>query len=367
MGVPLVDLRAQYTRIQGEIDEAVLRVVASGRFVGGPEVQAFEQEFARYLGASHAVGVSSGTSALHLALLAAGIGPGDEVLLPSLTFIATSEVVRRCGARVRFVEIDPSTCCMDPAALAGELGPNVKAVVPVHLYGHPADMKPILELAAAKGLRVIEDAAQAHGARYRGERCGALAPLSAFSFYPGKNLGAYGDGGAVLARDPDEAERMRRLSDHGRTDKYLHGEEGFNYRLDAIQAAVLRVKLRHLDTWNAERRQVAAWYDERLRVVPGVDLPFAAPYAEPVFHLYVVRVPERDTVLLRLKEEGIDAGIHYPVPLHLQPAYGHLGYARGDFPATERVADQILSLPIFPEMTEGQVETVVSALRRALP
>jgi dTDP-4-amino-4,6-dideoxygalactose transaminase len=366
MGIPLVDLKTQYARIKPEIDAAIREVVESAWFVGGPQVDAFEKEFAAYCQADHGVGVSSGPSALHLALIAAGVGPGDEVCLPTHTFIATSEVVRRCGAAIRLTEVDPETCTMDRASLERAWTPKVKAVVPVHLYGHPADMDPILEFASSRGARVIEDAAQAHGALYRGRRAGGLAPLAAFSFYPGKNLGAYGDGGFLTCASAEEADRMRRLSNHGRLDKYQHGEEGYNYRLDALQAAVLRVKLRHLDEWNEARRRAAHWYDERLAGHSSVRPIRPAPWAVPVYHLYVVRVPERDRLLAALKEEGIDAGIHYPVPLHLQPAYRHLGHTQGDFPVSEQICREILSLPIYPEINEEQVDRVAGALLRSL-
>lgn len=366
MEIPLCDLKAQYASIRDEIDAAIREVVASTRFVGGPEVAAFEEEFARFCQARRAVGVSSGTSALHLAMLAAGLGEGDEVLLPSHTFIATAEPVRALGARARFVDIDPATMNLDPSRLAEAWTPRVRLVVPVHLYGHPADIDPILALAAEREVAVIEDAAQAHGARYRGRVCGSLAPLATFSFYPGKNLGAYGDAGAVTTSDPEIAERIHRLANHGRQDKYLHQEEGFNHRLDAIQAAILRVKLRHLAAWTEGRRRVARAYTERLAGLEAVRTPQVASWAEPVWHLYVVRVPRRDAVLESLRAAGIDAGIHYPIPLHLQPAYRYLGYEEGDFPVTEEVCREILSLPIFPEMTESQVDRVVEELRKAL-
>ncbi len=366
MRIPLVDLKAQYARIRTEIDEAVGRVIESAGFVGGPEVDAFEREFASFCETPQAVGLSSGTSALHLALIAAGVRAGDEVLLPSHTFIATAEVVRRCGARVRFAEVEDATLTMDPARLADYAGPDVRFLIPVHLYGQPADMDPILSFARARGIAVIEDAAQAHGARYHGRRCGSLAPLAAFSFYPGKNLGAYGDGGALTCFSPEVADRMRRLSNHGRGDKHLHVEEGFNYRLDAMQAAVLRVKLRKLEEWNAERCRAAAAYDARLADLAAVRTPVVAPWAEHVFHLYVVRVPERDRVIAGLKDDGIDAGIHYPVPLHLQPAYRHLGHGKGDFPVTEKACDEILSLPLYPELDEERIDRVCASLRRVL-
>ncbi len=366
MQIPLVDLKAQYAKIGSEIDAAISEVIHATAFIGGPVVKRFEQNFARFCSAQHAVGCSSGTSALHLALLAAGIGEGDEVVTVSHTFIATAEIVRPMGARVRFVDIDPDTFCMDPAQLEAALTPKVKAIIPVHIYGHPADMGPILEIARARGIRVIEDAAQAHGAKYHGKAVGSLAGLATFSFYPGKNLGAYGDAGMVTAESAEEAERMRSLSNHGRAEKYLHNEEGYNYRLDGIQAAILDVKLRYLERWNEERRRAAKQYDERLKNVSGVTIPKVASYAEPVYHLYVIRVAGRDRVLNALREQGIDAGIHYPVPLHMQPAYKYLGIREGSLPETERAGREVLSLPIYPEITEAQIDQVVTALKAAL-
>ena len=282
------------------------------------------------LWARHALGVSSGTSALHLALIGAGVEPGQEVVVPAHTFTATAEVVRRLGARVRFCEINRETFTCDASHVEASLTPSVKAVIPVALYGHPADCDPIIELARSRGIQVIEDAAQAHGARYRGRRCGVLAPFGTFSFYPGKNLGAFGDGGMVICEDGEICARLRSLADHGRLDKYSDAEEGFNYRLDSLQAAVLRVRpAPFLDKWNEQRRRAASLYEERLASIPGVKTPHAAPWAEHVFHVYVIRIPGRDAVLARLREEGIEAGIHYPLPLHLQPAYRSLGYARG--------------------------------------
>lgn len=366
MRISLVDLKAQYRRIQTEIDAAVREVIETTAFVGGPEVQAFEKEFAEYCRADHALGVSSGTSALHLALIGAGIGEGDVVVMPSHTFIATAEVVRRVGAQVRFVDIDQTTFTIDTDRVEEALVGVSGAVIPVHLYGHPADMDPIMARAAARGIAVIEDAAQAHGAMYRGRPCGSLSRWAAFSFYPGKNLGAYGDAGIVTSSDGDGIAKLRSLANHGRGGKHLHTEEGFNSRLDAIQAAVLRVKLRHLNQWNSERRRAAAWYTERLAGLADVRTPETAPWAEHVFHLYVVRVPDRDRVFERMLEDGIGVGLHYPVPLHLQPAYAHLGHSKGDFPVTEEVCSGILSLPIYPEITEDQVDQVVESLRRSL-
>lgn len=364
--IPFVDLKAQYASIKAEIDAAMAEVIRNTAFIGGPAVQRFERSFAEYCGAAHCVGASNGTSALHLALEAAGVQPGDEVLTVSHTFIATSETVRQLGAKVRFVEIDEQTYTMDPAALERALTPKVKAVIPVDLYGHPADWDALAAVTASKGIALIEDAAQAHGSRYRGRRAGSLAPIATFSFYPGKNLGAYGDAGAVTCASADQASKMQALANHGRAEKYTHNIEGYNYRLDGLQAAVLQTKLAHLDSWNAARRQAAKWYDARLAKLPGVVAPSVASWAEPVFHLYVVRVKERDRVLKGLKELGVEAGVHYPLPLHLQPAYAHLGYRRGEFPITERVADECLSLPMFAEITEEQVDRVVDALAKTL-
>jgi dTDP-4-amino-4,6-dideoxygalactose transaminase len=364
--IPLCDLHAQYRAIAPEIDAAIAEVVRSTRFIGGPILDQFEKEFALACDASHAVGVGSGTAALHLAMIAAGVGPGDEVVTVSHTFIATAEPVISLGARVRFVDIDERTYNMDPSQLEAALTERTKAIIPVHIYGQPADLDPILSIARSRGITVIEDAAQAHLARYRGRTVGSIAPFATFSFYPGKNLGAYGDAGAITASDASSAERMRALANHGRAEKYLHREEGFNYRLDSIQAAVLQVKLRHLRDWTEGRRRIARMYGERLSRLERVRTPFVPEWAEPVWHLYVVRVPQRDRVLSRLREDGIDAGVHYPVPLHLQPAYEYLGGKKGDLPVTERIADEILSLPIFPEMTAEQVDRVVESLERAL-
>ncbi|MCA9754204.1 MAG: DegT/DnrJ/EryC1/StrS family aminotransferase [Candidatus Eisenbacteria bacterium] len=367
MDIPLCDLKAQYASIASEIDPVVREVIASTRYIGGPEVSAFEEEFARYCGAAHCVGVASGTAALHLAFIGAGVGPGDEVVTVSHTFIATAEPIVTLGAKVKFVDIDEKTYNMDVNQLEAAITEKTKLLLPVHIYGQPADMDPVLEIAAAKGIQVIEDSAQSHGARYKGERtCGGIAPMGTFSFYPGKNLGAYGDAGAITCADAEVAERMRSLSNHGRADKYLHDEEGFNFRLDALQAAILRIKLRHLPDWTEGRRRVAKMYDERLAANDKVVTPYVAPFAEPVYHLYVVRVPNRDHVLAGLRDKGIDAGIHYPVPLHLQPAYRYLGYEEGALPVTEKIAKEIVSLPIFPEMTESQVDRVVETLESLL-
>lgn len=365
--IPLVDLKAQYATIKEEIDAAISGVITRTAFVGGPDLKAFEEEFASFCETGYAVGASSGTTALHLALLGAGVGEGDEVITVSHTFIATSEMIVRCGARVVFCEIDPATANMSPEDLRGRITKKTKAILPVHLYGCPAEMDEILAIAAEHGIAVIEDAAQAHGARYHGKRAGGISDLACFSFYPGKNLGAYGDGGIVTCRDKEMHDRLQSLANHGRFDKYVHHVEGYNYRLDGMQAAILRVKLRHIDDWNASRRRAAAWYDERLKDLPGVEIYRYPGHVEPVYHLYVIRVDgDRDAILKGLHERAIGAGIHYPVPLHLQPAYEYLEIEKGSLPHTERTAASIISLPIYPEIEEEQVDRVVGALREAM-
>jgi len=366
MNIPLVDLKAQYRNIKDEIDAAILNIVSEATFIGGKPVSDFEQAFARYCEANHAVGVASGTAALHLALCAVDLGPGDEVITVSHTFIATTEVARLSGATVKLVDIDSKTYCMDPEALEAAIGTNTKLIIPVHLYGHPADMDRILDIASRHGIPVVEDAAQAHGARYKGRRVGSIAKIATFSFYPGKNLGAYGDAGAVTCAEEETARRIAMLANHGRWEKYKHLVEGFNYRLDALQAAVLSVKLKYLDEWNERRRAIAALYDRLLAEVDEVVTPKVADYAEPVYHLYVVQVPQRDEVVAHLRENGVQVGIHYPIPLHLQPAYEHLGMKPGTLPVTEAVADRCISLPIFAEMTQEQVSFVVEKVKEAL-
>ena len=359
--IPLVDLKAQYRSIKTEIDEAVLGVLDSAQFVLGEEVEALEREFARFCNAGDAVAVNSGTSALHLALLAAGIGPGDEVITVPFTFIATVAAIEHTGARPVLVDIDPRTYTMNPALIERAITARSKAIVPVHLYGQPADMDPILELARACGLRVIEDAAQAHGAEYEGRRCGSLGDLAAFSFYPGKNLGAYGEGGAVVTSNPDYAHRIRVLRDWGQERRYEHALKGFNYRMDGIQGAILRVKLRHLDDWTEGRRRHAAEYGRRLSG-GDIGIPYARAASRHVYHVYAVRVRRRDACCEHLRASGIQTGVHYPIPAHLQPAYADLGYRRGDFPIAEAVAADVLSLPMFPELRQQQVAAIAEAL-----
>jgi dTDP-4-amino-4,6-dideoxygalactose transaminase/acetyltransferase-like isoleucine patch superfamily enzyme len=359
--VPLVDLRRQYRSIKEEIDAALLEVVASGTYILGEEVRRFEEEFASYCGTEHCVGVSSGTAAIGLALEAVGVGEGDEVIVPANTFIASALPVLRLGAKPVLVDCDEATATLDPGLVANAIGPDTKAIVAVHLYGQPTDVDPLLELCAKHGLALVEDACQAHGARYKGRRVGGLGHMAVFSFYPSKNLGAYGDGGAITTDDQEVAERIRVRRDLGRSNAHTHAVEGWNDRLDAIQAAVLRVKLRHLDRWNDLRRLHAATYDSALAGT-RVRTPDVAAWAEHVWHLYVVRVAERDEVRSLLAAEGIETGLHYPLPLHLQPALAHLGYERGDFPVTEAWAGELLSLPMFPELEPSEIERVAEAV-----
>lgn len=361
--IPLVDLKAQYATLRPEIDRALQGVLDSTAFIMGPEVRRFEEAFAAWCGAPLCVGVSSGTAALELALRALDVGPGDGVITVAHTFIATAEAISAVGATPIFVDIDPVTYCMDPTALERALTPAVRAVIPVHIYGHPADMAAINAIAAAHGLAVVEDAAQAHGATLHGARAGTLGQIGCFSFYPGKNLGAYGDAGAVTTADPVLAEKVRLLRNHGRRAKYVHEQVGFGERLDTLQAAVLLAKLPHLEGWTAARRRLAARYDALLAGLEIV-LPRTAPGVEPSWHLYVIRTARRDALLRFLKANGVEAGVHYPLPLHLQPAYAAPGHARGDLPVTEAVADSCLSLPLYPEMTDAQQERVAALVRR---
>jgi dTDP-4-amino-4,6-dideoxygalactose transaminase len=360
--IPFVDLAAQYESIAGEIEQAMSGVLKRTDFILGGDVEQFEREFAEYSETSFAVGIDSGTSAIEMALRAYGIGPGDEVITVANSFIATALAISYTGARPVLMDVDARTYNMDPALLERAITPWTRAVVPVHLYGQPADMDPILAIAEERGLVVVEDACQAHGARYRGKRAGSLGHAAAFSFYPGKNLGAYGDGGLVTTNDEEVADSLRMLRNYGQRQKYHHLLQGFNRRLDTLQAAVLRVKLPHLDGWNEARRRHAARYNELLEGA-GVGPPFDADYAESVYHLYVIRVEDRDGLLAHLKERGVSAGIHYPVPIHLQPAYQELGYPSGSFPVSEQSAHEILSLPMYAELTDSQVEHVARSVR----
>ncbi len=361
--IPLVDLQAQYRTIKPEIDAAIQQVIDTTDFILGHAVGEFEAAFAGYCQAAFAIGLNSGTDALCLALRAVGVAPGDEVITTPHTFIATAEAITMCGAVPVFVDIDPVTYNIDPALVEDAVTSKTKALLPVHLYGQPADMDPLLEIARRHNLRVIEDAAQAHGAAYKGRRVGTLGDAACFSFYPGKNLGAYGDAGAVTTNDPQIAQEIRLLRNHGRAAKYEHDRVGFNNRMDGIQGAVLNVKLKHLDTWNEKRTKIAAMYTELLG--DGVETPTVPDWADPSWHLYVIRVEQRDRLFERLREMGIGVGIHYPIPLHLQPAYTDLGYKEGDFPHAEAAAKSILSLPMYPELSVSQIETVVEAVKQS--
>ncbi|HOD66085.1 MAG TPA: DegT/DnrJ/EryC1/StrS family aminotransferase [candidate division Zixibacteria bacterium] len=362
MKVPYLDLQAQYQSIKDDIAAAVQRVLDSSTYVLGPSVREFEEAFARYCGTAHCAGVNSGTSALVLALRALEIGPGDEVVTAANTFVATVAAIAHTGAHPVLVDIDPRTRTIDPRLLPMALSRRTRAVIPVHLYGRPADMEAIMRLAEKYEVSVVEDAAQAHGARYRGRRIGSFGRLAAFSFYPGKNLGAYGEAGAVTTDDPELDRRLRMLRDHGSERKYYHDLVGYNARMEGIQGAVLGVKLRRLDQWNEARRRVAARYDELLRDLP-VTTPPVDPEVEPVYHLYVIETERRDALQAFLAERGVPTLIHYPVPVHLQRGYDFLGRRKGDFPVAERQAEQILSLPIFPEMTEAQVDYVAAQIQ----
>ncbi len=366
MTVPFLDLQAHHLPLQKELEEAIAEVIAEAAFAGGPYVAAFEKEFAPFCGVREAVGVGNGTEALLLALHASGVGHGDEVITVPATFIATAEAIWHAGARPVFVDIDNATQTLDPALLEAAITPRTKAVVPVHLFGQPADMDPILEVARRHGLTVIEDACQAHGAEYHGRRAGSLADAGCFSFYPGKNLGAFGDAGALVTDDAALAEKVRMLREHGQTRKYHHAMMGWNCRMDGIQAAVLRVKLRHLERANARRRENAALYNSLLAGVEEIALPVEADYARHVYHVYAIRAARRDELFHTLTQSGIGCGIHYPVPLHLQPACRYLGYQEGDFPVSEQAALEVISLPMYPELTPEQIHTVAEKVKDAV-
>lgn len=362
--IPFLDLKAQYRQIKPKIDDAVARAIESAQFVLGPEVTAFEQRFASYCNVGHCHAVNSGTSALHLALLAAGVGPGDEVITVSMTFVATTAAVLYTGAKPVFVDVDPVTWTMDPALIEAAITPRTRAILPVHLHGLIADMDPIMAIARRHGLVVIEDAAQAHGAEYKGRRAGSIGDLGCFSFYPGKNLGAYGEGGAVVTDRPEFARKVSLLRDWGQEAKYNHVVAGYNYRMDGIQGAVLKVKMDYIESWTEARRSVAAQYDRLLAKLP-IARPLPPAYSRHVYHVYAIRLQARDEVAKALQDGGIGVGIHYPVPVHLQKAYGNLGYGTGDFPVTERLADQFLSLPIYPELTAEKIAEVAARLEKA--
>jgi dTDP-4-amino-4,6-dideoxygalactose transaminase len=363
--IPFLDLGAQHQGLRSELRDAMLQVLDSGQFVLGEAVERFEARFADYCAARHAVAVSSGTAALHLALLAADVRAGDEVITTPMTFVATAAAILYVGARPVFVDIDPQSWTIDVSRIPAALSTRTKAIVPVHLHGLMADMVPLLEIAREHGLAVIEDAAQAHGAEYLGQRAGSLSDAGCFSFYPGKNLGACGEGGAIVTNDPELATTARMLRDWGQTAKYHHQLRGFNYRMDGLQGAVLDVKLPYLEAWTEARRRNAAIYDRLLQAL-GLQRPADIEGRRHVYHVYAVLVRERDAVRARLNEAGIATGVHYPTPVHLQPAYADLGYRAGDFPIAERVAAQTLSLPMFPELSERQIGQVVECLRQAI-
>ena len=362
--IPFLDLKSPYIELKHEIDEAIARVVSSGWFIGGSEVDQLEADYASYCGAAQAIGVANGLDALHLALRAMDVGPGDEVIVPSNTYIATWLAVSQCAATPVPVEPDARTCNIDPALIEAAITPRTKVILAVHLYGQPADMDPILAIARRHGLRVLEDGAQAHGARYKGQRLGAHGDAVAWSFYPGKNLGAMGDGGAVTTNDAQLADRIRVLRNYGSRVKYVNEVQGYNSRLDPLQAAILRVKLAHLDGWNARRSAIAARYQHGLAGC-GLTLPHVPDWAEPVWHLYVVQHPQRDALHKALADLGVGTLIHYPIPPHLQQAYAQAGWAKGKFPLAERMADHVLSLPIGPHLTAEQAAKVVEAARKA--
>jgi dTDP-4-amino-4,6-dideoxygalactose transaminase len=363
--IPFVDLKAQYISIKDEINTAVAGVLESTQFILGNEVTAFEEEFARYCGADYGIAVNTGTSALHLALMANGIGPGDEVITVPFTFVATVAAIGYTGATPVFVDIDPISYTLDVTQIEKAITERTKAILPVHLYGQPADMDPILEIARRYGLTVIEDAAQAHRAEYKGRRVGGIGDLGCFSFYPGKNLGAYGEGGMVVTNNPEHARTIQMLRDWGQEQRYQHVLKGYNYRMDGLQGAILRVKLRHLDAWTDARRAHAERYDALL-ANSGVKTPTVMPYSHHVYHIYAVQTQQRELLQQKLNEQGIQTGIHYPIPVHLQAAYSDLGYKLGDFPHSEQAAGRVLSLPMHAELTSAQIHTVAESLQSVL-
>jgi len=358
MKVPFLDLKAHHAPLIEQFDRAIREVIESNAFAGGPFVEKFEEEFAAFCGSSSAIGVGNGTDALWLTLLALGIGEGDEVITVPNTFIATAEAITYCKARPVFVDVDQDTFTMNPAELEKSLTARTKAIIPVHLFGQPADMDPILEFARAHGLFVVEDAAQAHGAEYKGRKAGTIGDAGCFSFYPGKNLGAFGEAGAVVTNDPELRKQIQMLRDHGQSQKYYHALMGWNCRMDGIQAAVLSIKLRHLREANSQRRKHALAYNQALAGIDGVLTPVEAKYARHVYHVYAVRVQDREAVRQGLQEKGVGSAVHYPVPIHLQDACRNLGYTKGAFPVSESLADEFVSLPMFPELTEEQIEYV---------
>jgi len=363
--IPFVDLKTQYAGIKIEVNAAIQGVLDSCQFTLGSEVVEFEKEFAAYCGSPFGMGVNTGTSALHLALLAADIGPGDEVITVPFTFVASVAAIYYTGATPVFVDIDPRTFTMDPARLEAAITPRTRAILPVHLYGQMADMDPIIAVARKHGLVIVEDACQAHGAEYRGRRAGSMGDMGCFSFYPGKNLGAYGEGGMVVTGNAEYARKIRMLRDWGAEQKYQHVLKGYNYRLEGIQGAVLRVKLRYLEAWTEARRAAGRRYD-RLFAGSPVPTPEAMAHNRHVYHIYAIRTSRRQDVQASLLADGVQTGIHYPIPVHLLPAYADLGYKAGQFPHSERAANEVLSLPMYPELTAAMQEKVAAAVRKAV-
>ena len=366
MAIPLVDLKAQYNSIKQEIDAAIGRVINSGQFILGPEVKKFEDAAAAFCGTKYAIGVASGTDALQLALLACGIKPGDAVITTPFTYIATAETVRECGATPVFADIEPKTYNIDPTQIERKITKKTRAIIPVHLYGQPADMTPILELAAKYNLKVIEDCAQALGAKYKGKRVGSLGDAGCLSFFPSKVLGAYGDGGMVVTNSPEVAEKITMLRAHGSKQKYFHLIPGFNSRLDSLQAAILAVKLKYLDRWIEQRRVKAKLYAEFLKGAEGIELPYEAPDGHHIFNYYTIRVRKpinRDKLIERLNAQGIATAIYYPLSLHLQEVYKDLGYKPGDFPVSEAAQEEVLSLPMYAELSEEQIKKIAQTIR----
>lgn len=363
--VLFVDLQSQYKEIKAGAERAMKDLLKRGDFILGKDVADFEVSFARYCGAKFAIGVNSGTDALFLGLLSLGVGPGDEVIVPAFTYIASAFAVTYTGARPVFVDVDEKTFNIDPVLIEKAVTFRTKAIMPVHLYGQAADMGAIHSIVTKHRLKVIEDAAQAHGTEYKGRRAGSLGDVAAFSFYPTKNLGGLGDGGMVMTDNPGIFERLKKLRDYGRKSKYEHSSVGYNSRLDSLQAIYLKEKLKKLDQWNEKRARVAGLYSEKLRGVAGVRLPIDAGYGKHAYHIYAVRVENRDRVLERLKKAGVQAAVHYPVPLHLQDVYAQLGFKPGDFPAAEAICRDVLCLPIYPHMTQSAIGAVVGALKKA--
>lgn len=363
--IPFVDLKSQYLSIKDEIDSAVLKVLESTQFILGNEVKALEAEFANYCNSDYGIAVNTGTSALHLALLAVGIGPGDEVITVPFTFVATTAAICYTGATPVFVDIDPATYTINVNQIEKAITERTKAILPVHLYGQPADMEPIMAIARRHGLTVIEDAAQAHGAEYKGQRVGSIGDIGCFSFYPGKNLGAYGEGGMIVTNNPEYTRTMQMLRDWGQEHRYHHILKGYNYRMDGIQGAILRVKLRYIEAWTEARRTHAAQYNQLL-ANSGLTTPVALAHNRHVYHVYAVRTTQREWLQQQLNEQGIQTGIHYPIPVHLQTAYSDLEYQHGDFPHSELAAKEVLSLPMYPELTPAQVSQVAESLQNIL-